>query len=346
MRRKLTLACAALAVHLAPLALSIVRPPAVFGGVEPQPFKIAIVGIARGQTARLNVVVPPPDDIIPPPDDIIPPPDDEVPAACAVILGFLDAEGAPILDRAGSPLEKTVRLLPGESAFLDLPSSLLSFDGLRTRILAVVVPPEDDGDDEESPDACAGLVATLEVFGTFTGRTQVFHSLEEVAGVDPQPFRRAFGLVGMTRGQTAVLNVLGIDPCTVDFGFLDGRGAPILDDRGIPVAKTVTLEPGVVESLELPASLLSFDGLRSSIRAFVIPAPDDEHPSPDDNISPDPCAGLVAILEVYDRFTGRTQVLFPPDPIFPPDPVVPPTPIQPPAGATPPPDDSPPPSDG
>jgi hypothetical protein len=116
-----------------------------------------LVGLARLQAARLNLVHLPPVDLPPNP--------------CIATLSFLDDTGRVFVDRLGQPISLEVTLDAGESAALELPSSVafLGRRGLRQpfRTLVEVA--------SGPPDDCAGLVTTLEVYEEVTGRTTVLY---------------------------------------------------------------------------------------------------------------------------------------------------------------------------
>lgn len=129
--------------------------------------------MAAGQTARLNVVnlgrANPPD----------------ADRGCAVELSFLDANGSIITARDGSQARFTVRLAPGQSAFLDLGSTYLPAVQ-RSQIRASL----------RANRACLGSVdnpdflPSLEVFDDITGRTTTFvdgSSWRFIKEVDPAP---------------------------------------------------------------------------------------------------------------------------------------------------------------
>jgi hypothetical protein len=140
-----------------------------------------MIGIARGQVARLNaVMVTPPDPSSDPPDPSAPnriAPQGVEPTPFRVTLGFVGANGLPLRDRAGNAFTREVDLLPGEGAWLDLDAGdLLSLFESRRQIRAVVSAAVDP------PDPSAPVVPTLEIFNRLTGRTE---SLYAPAGADP-----------------------------------------------------------------------------------------------------------------------------------------------------------------
>lgn len=144
-------------------------------GIEPTPFApFGMLGLARAQTARLNLV-----NLLPPDASGISP--------CVRVLSFWNSVGIPFVTPAGTPGQE-VSLLPGESAFLDLTSreafprdSRESRMPFRGQVNEVGGTPPDDG----LPDPCAGLVATLEIFDNFTGRTVVLYALPPPVGSNP-----------------------------------------------------------------------------------------------------------------------------------------------------------------
>ncbi len=123
-----------------------------------------MIGLARGQSARLNVVnlrtVPAPDPTI----------DDAslvtTPVPCHVRLRFLDQRGNTIA-------RSTESILPGDGAFLDLSFQDAvppGFEGKRFEIRAIVqvlTRPE-------LTRRCA-TISTLEIFDNETGRTNVIY---------------------------------------------------------------------------------------------------------------------------------------------------------------------------
>jgi len=108
---------------------------------------------------------------------------------------------------------------------------------------------------------------------------------------EEEEVRLPFGPVGIARGQTAVLNVVLLevppDPCRATLSFYDAAG-DLLGNREEPATAEVTLEePNVTASFELPAVQALGEG---QVRAEILPAV---------QAPPNPCADLVATLEVY-----------------------------------------------
>jgi len=124
-----------------------------------QPALFGILGITRGQTARINVAnVSSPDNPLLPPDP------------CHVTISFVDADGNVLFNNAGQPVQREVILQPGHSAFLQINGDNFVDRGqarLTFRPVVVVTPP----DPNSPPDPC---IPTVEVISNTTGRTSLF----------------------------------------------------------------------------------------------------------------------------------------------------------------------------
>jgi hypothetical protein len=123
--------------------------------------------------------------------------------------------------------------------------------------------------------------------------------------------RQFFGIQGITRGQTARLNVVNVssaddplyppDPCHVTMWFVDADGNQLLNIAGQPVRRDLTLEPGHTAFLQINGdNLIPRDQVRLTFRPVVSVTP------PDPNIPPDPC---IPTLEVINNTTGHTSLL-------------------------------------
>lgn len=121
-----------------------------------------------------------------------------------------------------------------------------------------------------------------------------------------------FGLLGITRGQTARLSVANVsspdnplvppDPCRVTISFIDADGNVLLNNAGQPVRREVTLEPGHSAFLQINGdNLVPRDQVRLNFRPLVTVMPADP------NLPPDPC---FPTLEVINNTTGRTSLLY------------------------------------
>jgi hypothetical protein len=134
--------------------------------------RFGLVGIARGQVARLNVVM------FDPPDPRAPnglTPQGVEPTPFRVRLGFVGANGIPLQDRAGNIISMEVSLLPGGGAWLDLETGdVLALSELRKQIRPVVSYVSEP--DAPSPDPEIPVVVTLEIFNRLTGRTESLYS--------------------------------------------------------------------------------------------------------------------------------------------------------------------------
>jgi len=134
------------------LAVAASSPPARAFNPQPDPPRIGMVGIADGQTARLNLVnVSAPDDVL------IPPP-------CRARLQLVDADGNVLAQRR-------VSVSAGHATFVDfrpsfVPTNLGDVLGpARAEIRASV-----DFADGLYPPPCR---ASLEIFDNVTGRTEI-----------------------------------------------------------------------------------------------------------------------------------------------------------------------------
>lgn len=116
-----------------------------------------------------------------------------------------------------------------------------------------------------------------------------------------------FGMVGITRGQTARLNVVDAsevapDPCReVELMFLDSQG-------NVRLRSSECLAPGHAAFLDLNGNFLEAPGVRAEIRAMVHVTPP---PEPDRNR-----VKIIASVEVFDNITGKTSFVIgePPEP--------------------------------
>jgi hypothetical protein len=248
-----------------------------------------MVGIAAGQTARLNVV-----DIRSSPT---PPPirDQPNPPPIRVTLAF-EGVGVPPNPTIDTPLySQEVALGPGQSASLDMPASAVLADGAtRGRFRAVLVP-------QPPP---IKVVATLEVIDDETGVTTVFLPIPPpiVEGQPVPPPIRELGIVGVASSQTALLTVAtdrsspNPPPIRVRLAFVDEAGSPLLGEDGAPIATEVELGPDGVATLEVVGAAIVPDGqLRAPVRAVV---------------EVDPPARVIPTLELFDAATGRTALLY------------------------------------
>lgn len=160
---------------------------AVTASAGPSPhmrLDFGMLGLAHGQTARLNVV-------------------NRAAASagdrtCAVVLSFLGADGSVVALRDQTQASVTVRPEPGQSAFLDLPASLIPGD-VNGRDDTTDVPAVQRSQIRASVQtsrACLGaiddpnIMPSLEVFDDATGRASTVldgSSRVFIKEVDPKP---------------------------------------------------------------------------------------------------------------------------------------------------------------
>jgi hypothetical protein len=127
---------------------------------------------------------------------------------------------------------------------------------------------------------------------------------------DPQPDPPGFGMVGLARTQTAVLNAVLTHPsdpaqpgCTVELSFVDARGQVFTDRAGNEVKRTFVLQDSVAVGLRLRAGdVLRARGLRRSIRPVACLATGDA------GDAPSACGRLAVTLEIVDG-NGHTSIL-------------------------------------
>jgi hypothetical protein len=120
-----------------------------------------------------------------------------------------------------------------------------------------------------------------------------------------------FGILGITRGQTARINVANVsspdnpllppDPCSVTLSFVDADGVVLLNNAGQPVRREVTLQPGHSTFLQINGdNLVPRDQVRLTVRPLLTVMVSDS------TIPPDPC---MPTLEVINNTTGHTSLL-------------------------------------
>lgn len=119
----------------------------------------------------------------------------------------------------------------------------------------------------------------------------------------PQPDRISFGMVGITRNQTARVNVTNAGEThgmIVNYRLVDSDGEVLRRRDGQPVERTMTLEPGHSASLQFNAdNLPGRDEARLNFRAVVTLIP----PSGEAIC---PCSFPVT-LEMVNNATDRTE---------------------------------------
>jgi hypothetical protein len=274
------------------LASPVLALPAVQSG---------LVGLARGQTARLTVINLTPADPELPPDP------------CVAFLAFADQNGRSFVDANGSPLRLEAQLEFGDSATLALPSGLAfsGIRGLRRPIQAAVTL-----DPAVPPKPCLGLASSLEIYDSLTGLSAVSMNLGAPSTeYNPGPPEELVGLLGLARFENAQLSVINLaaadaPACDLILAFVDASGEPFVDTNGERLAREASLLAGEQMSLELrwPVAFGASTGLRSAFRAVV-----EINPGPPE-LPLSPCDSVVPTLEVYGVLTGRTHVQINPGP--------------------------------
>ncbi len=136
-------------VVFAPAAGPVLALPAVQTG---------LLGLARGETARVTVI------------NLASQSPEAPPSPCVVNLGFRDENGRLFLNQSGAPLQKESRLETGEAATLALPAGLAFSDtrSLRRPFRAVVEASPEVPD--VPPNPCDRLATTLEILRQPDGR--------------------------------------------------------------------------------------------------------------------------------------------------------------------------------
>jgi hypothetical protein len=173
------------------VAFSLAASPVLMGqSIAPcvHEARFGLIGLARLQTARLNVVNLLPPDPVTPPDPIHPPDPHTPPDPCHFAIGFLLPDGRPFTDAAGVPIIIEGDLRAGDFAGLDLQSAdaFRASRSLRLSIRPTALlthMPVADG----APEPCGAVVPTLEIYEPVSGRTQVFAHPSEILGFNPQP---------------------------------------------------------------------------------------------------------------------------------------------------------------
>lgn len=186
MKSKRTLTIAVMLMALAAsLALGVFRGTRQVHAQDvspPTPDRISfgMVGIAPGQTLRVNV-----SNVVATNDSGFPP----GPSRVAIIV--INSQGDPVRHRDGSPVRRVVMLERGDSAFLDLNGDDLQYPPGPTRLqlrAVVNVFPPGPTDNEAPPPIGDRIVPSVEIFNNANGRTVVFIGNPGVIrGFNPQP---------------------------------------------------------------------------------------------------------------------------------------------------------------
>ena len=160
-------------------------------GIQPctHEARYGLMGLARLQVARLNVVNLQPPDPATPPDPIHPPNPTFPPDPCHFAIAFLTTGNQFFFNAAGAPIVVEGDLRPGQSAFVEL-TSADAFRGsrdLRMLFRATGLFTHSPAPDDSMPEACGAVVPTLEIYDVLTGRSQVVANPLEIFGFNPQP---------------------------------------------------------------------------------------------------------------------------------------------------------------
>ncbi|MFL6333371.1 MAG: hypothetical protein ACJ754_08540 [Pyrinomonadaceae bacterium] len=182
MRTKRTMMVLALATTVALVALGTyrgtrrVRAQSDTSPPVSERVSFGMVGITRGETARLSVVNT----------------SDAICPCQRITLNFRDADGRLLRNRDGRPVRKEVTLEPGQSAFLDLDADDLQFPPgptrLQFRAVVTMIPPPVPESGGTPPPIGDRSVPSVEVFNNSNGRTVLFIGNPGVIrGFNPQP---------------------------------------------------------------------------------------------------------------------------------------------------------------
>ena len=250
---------------------------------QPDPPGFGMMGVADGQTARLNVTI----DLDPtriPPDPY------------RVTLYFLNGDGRILT-------QQTFSLAVRQSAFLDYAAPRMPL-GARQRIRPVAI---------AEPDA-NGIVPCIkpvvEVINNDTQRNAFVYVGQHnppsnIVQHNPPAFYDS-GVVGIARGQAARLNVVNTsdiyraagvppDPCLVTLSFYGSDGTLLAQT-------TKTLLPGQAASLDVNAfNFAPNQGARLQVRAVVTVTPGPNGIAP--------C--VMPTIEGFNLADGKTAFLVP-----------------------------------
>ena len=104
----------ALAVGAAVVVQARIARSSAVDDFNPQPdpprFGFGLTGITRGQTARLSVANL----------GLTAPPEPDIPPPCRVTVGFVDINGAPLVNDDGQPVRRSFTIEAGHAAFVQI----------------------------------------------------------------------------------------------------------------------------------------------------------------------------------------------------------------------------------
>ncbi|WP_374087327.1 hypothetical protein [Methylomicrobium lacus] len=252
---------------------------------QPDPPGFGMLGVAGGQTARLNVRLERVPDQTYPPDPY------------RVTLYFLNGDGRVLT-------QQTFPVIAGQSAFLDYAAPAITL-GQRQRIRPIVtVEPDARGN---TPD----FNSMVEVIDNVTQRTAFVYPGRHNPPADTSaehnpPSDYTSGIVGITRGQAARLNVIN----TVDIHNPDGLPPDpyrvtlsFYTKAGVLLAQTTKLlAPGQAAALDVKAANFPpSQGSRLELYPVVSVVPDINGIVP--------C--VMPTVEGFDIANGKTAFLVP-----------------------------------
>lgn len=113
--------------------------------------------LTKAQTAQLNISLNTPPD--------------PVKEACIARIGFVDASGEVFRTRSGVPVSVDVELMPGETRSLSLSGAVAFGSSKQLRKVFRPTARFANPPDPVTPDPCAAVQVTVEVYDNTTGRT-------------------------------------------------------------------------------------------------------------------------------------------------------------------------------
>lgn len=162
------------------------------------------------------------------------------------------------------------------------------------------------------------ITATASILTAIAALAFMRFAPQKVEAFNPQPDPPAFGIVGITWGQTLRVNVVntkGIStsevppgPCRVVMTFLDANGNPFTNGNGVIISRDVQLLGGQSTFLLLNAdNFVRETNVRLQLRPNVrIQQADIMNGTP----PPDPYSCIPSV-EVISNATGKTQFMMP-----------------------------------
>ncbi len=249
----------------------------------PYPPQFAPLGLANGQTIRINVLA-------------------NRAGSCSGALNFLDSSLSPLFGR-----NKAVNLASGQATSLDLVgTSPLVSPGQRKQVLPQFI---------DSSGQYRSCQASVEVFTTSTGVTVASSKWSQPM------YQYDFDMQGLSAGQTLRINVMtplssnGTEFCGAALSFTDANGAPIgttLNRAGVPLVGYVDLP-----STSVPG-LTGWAGGRVQVRPVVNTVTQSSNAG---SLGEYGNGGVLISntclpsVEIFDTLSGLTRVLSKPEPV-------------------------------